>query len=75
MELARLEIKTHLGTIEELQKIIEHKEKELEAKIVSLENLSRTKENKEKHLNQEITKYTAKYSQSEQERNKIIFEL
>jgi hypothetical protein len=42
---------------------------------MSLDNHGKTKENKEKYFNQEVAKYTQRYLESEQERNKIIFEL
>ena len=47
--------------------------KENAALKASLENQMKTKENKEKYYNQELTKYTSRYLESEQERNKIIF--
>jgi hypothetical protein len=40
-----------------------------------LENQSKTKENKEKYFSVELAKYTQRYLSSEQERNKILFEL
>ena len=61
--------------IETTQKSEQALKVELTTLKASFDNLTRTKENKEKYYTQEVNKYTARYFESEQERNKIIFEL
>ena len=61
--------------IENLQHEEEDLKKECLSLRASLENQGKTKENKEKYFTQELAKYTQRYLESQQERNKIVFEL
>jgi chromosome segregation ATPase len=64
-----------MAMVEGLQQEEEDLKKQVQSLKASLDNQGRTKENKEKHFTQELAKYTQRYLESEQERNKIVFQL
>ena len=64
-----------MGMVEGLQHEEDDLQKQVQALRASLENQGRTKESKEKHYAAELAKYTQRYLESEQERNKIVFQL
>lgn len=61
--------------IQNLQIEEENLKKENQSLRLSIENIGKTKQNKEKYFSGELSKYTQRYLESEQERNKIVFEL